>query len=242
MVGTHVNRTHDGDTRMSTLELFPNLEQGSDEWLTARCGLLTASTVGRLITPTLKVADNETARGLTETIVAERISGIVDYVHPTADMQRGTMDEPYARNLYAEQYTPVTELGFAIRTFPNGNKLGASPDGLIGDDGGLEIKSRRPKAQLKTFLTGAVPAENMAQIQASMLVLGRDWWDYCSYAGGWPLYVTRIHANPDWFAAIEAALNQFEERATEIETTYRTRAHGLPISPVIDHYLEMSLN
>jgi len=129
-----------------SLEIFTELEQGSPEWLAARCGLLTASTIGRLITPTLKVADNETSRGLIETLVAERLTGHIDPIYPNADMQRGTMDEPYARDLYAEEYAPVTEIGFAVRTI-NGHKLGASPDGLVGEYGGLEIKSRSPKTK-----------------------------------------------------------------------------------------------
>ena len=91
-----------------SLEIFTELEQGSDAWLAARCGLLTASTIGKLITPKLQVADNETSRGLIETLVAERLTGHIDPIYPNADMQRGTMDEPYARDLYAEQYAPVT--------------------------------------------------------------------------------------------------------------------------------------
>ena len=126
-----------------SLEIFTELEQGSPEWLAARCGLLTASTIGKLITPKLQVADNETSRGLIETLVAERLTGHIDPIYPNADMQRGTMDEPYARDLYAKEYAPVTEIGFAVRTI-NGYRLGASPDGLVGEYGGLEIKSRSP--------------------------------------------------------------------------------------------------
>jgi hypothetical protein len=222
-----------------TLEIFPDLVQASDEWLAARCGILTASQIGKLITPTMKVADNETSRGLTATIVAERITGHVEYVHPSADMQRGTLDEPYARDLYAAQHGPVEEIGFAVETFA-GHKLGASPDGLIGSDGGIEIKSRSPKAQLRTILSDEIPAENMAQIQACMLVTGRIWWEYVSYAGGWPLYVKRVHADPDWQTVILAALETFEANAAEMIATYTTVTVGKPVAPRIDHFLEMS--
>ncbi|WP_193510449.1 lambda exonuclease family protein [Cryobacterium sp. BB736] len=215
-----------------------DVEQGSDEWVAARCGILTASQVGKLITPTLKVADNDTSRGVTETLVAERITGRVDYVHPSFDMQRGTLDEPLARDLYAEHYAPVREIGFAVREF-NGYKLGASPDGLVGDAGGLEIKSRRPKTQLKTILVDKVPLEHIAQIQACLLVLDREWWDYCSYAGGWPLFVKRVYADQRWHAAILYALDAFEENAARMIDAYKTATHGAPVAPYIDHFEEI---
>ena len=223
-----------------TVTIYRELEQGSEAWLQARCGLLTASTIGRLITPTLKVADNDTSRGLLETLVAERISGRVDYVHPSLDMQRGSLDEPHARALYAEHYAPVEEIGFAAREF-NGLKLGASPDGLVGDDGGIEIKSRRPKQQLRTILSDTVPTENMAQIQALMLVLQRDWWEYVSYAGGWPLYVKRVYPEPMWQLAIQSALVDFEERAERMIAAFHNAAEGRPVAPRVDHFADMEI-
>jgi len=223
-----------------TVTIYRKLEQGSEEWLQARCGLVTASTIGRLITPTLKVADNEGSRGLLETLVAERLTGHVDFIYPTADMQRGTLDEPLARDLYAEHYAPVEQIGFAVREF-DGLKLGASPDGLVGEDGGIEIKSRRPKQQLRTILSDTVPAENMAQIQALMLVLQRDWWDYVSYAGGWPLYVKRVYPDPMWQLAIQSALVDFEDRAERMIAAFHNAAEGRPVAPRVDHFADMEI-
>jgi hypothetical protein len=222
-----------------SLEIYAELEQGSDAWLAARCGLLTASTIGKLITPTLKVADNDTSRGLVETLVAERITGHIDPIYPNADMQRGTMDEPYARDLYAEEYAPVTEIGFAVRTI-NGYRLGASPDGLVGEYGGLEIKSRSPKIQLKTILAGEIPTANLAQIHACMFVLDRTWWDYCSYAGGWPLRVIHVTRSERWDAVITDALDAFEDAAALMIANYQTATAGSPVAPRIDHFQEMS--
>lgn len=227
-----------------TLTVYNELEQGSDEWLAARCGILTASQVHKLITATGKIADNETSRGLTEALVAERITGIVEYVNPTFDMQRGSMDEPYARDMYAEHYSgddgPVIEVGFATLEV-NGHNLGASPDALVGDRGGLEIKAPKAKNHLRTILSGSVPAEHMAQIQTSMLVLGREWWDFCSYSGGWPLYVQRVYADPAWFELIREAHAQFEVNAARMIDAYTAATIGDPIAPVIDHYLDVEL-
>jgi hypothetical protein len=223
-----------------SLELFKTLEQGSDEWLAARCGLLTASTIGKLITPKLQVADNETSRGLIETLVAERITGHIDPIYPNADMQRGTLDEPYARDLYAKQFGPVAQIGFAIRTI-NGHRLGASPDGLIRTHSGLEIKSRSPKIQLKTILQDEIPPANLPQIHACMLVLDREQWEYCSYSGGWPLHVIPVVRDPRWDAVITDALNAFEESAALMIANYQRATAGSPVAPRIDHFAEIEL-
>lgn len=223
-----------------TLHTYPDLEQGSEEWLEVRRGIITASTIGQLITPTLKVADNDTSRSLTMTLAAERITGWVDPTYVNHDMLRGQLDEPLARDEYAEHYAPVTELGFMVRD-EWGVKIGYSPDGLVGTQGLIEIKSRRPKKHLKTILTDAVPAENMAQIQTGLLVSGRDWLDYISYCGGMPLWVKRVHPDTRWQDAIIAAALTFEEKATAIVTAYDEATAGLPTTERIDHFADLAL-
>ena len=213
-----------------TVTIYRELEQGSDAWLQARCGLLTASTIGRLITPTLKVADNDTSRTLTHTLAAERITGHVEYIHPTFDMQRGTDDEPYARTAYAEHSNvEVEEVGFIVRKTED-YQLGYSPDGLVGERGLIEIKSRKPHAHLALLLNGGIPHGHMAQMQTGMYVAGRDWCDYIGYSAGLPLHTERIHANPTWFNAIDAAARAFETNVRDIITRYNTATNGLPMT------------
>lgn len=226
---------------MSNLTIHMDVEQGSDQWLQLRCGILTASTIGKLITPTGRVADNDTSRGVMQTLIAERISGHVEYTHPSFDMQRGTLDEPYARELYEQHHAPVTEIGFATLNV-DGHLLGASPDGLVDVDGGIEIKSRAPKTQLRTFLTDTVPAENLAQIHTCMFVLDREWWDYVSYAGGWPLYVKRVHRDEKWDDTIRAALQSYEQTAADTIAAYTTATAGRPIAERVDHFADMELS
>jgi hypothetical protein len=221
-----------------SLEVFTELLQGSDEWLAARCGIVTASVVGRLVTPTLKTANNDTSRGLTMTLAAERITGHVEPVQPSRAMERGTLDEPYARAKYSEHHAPVTELGFMVRQF-DGFKIGFSPDGLVNEDGLIEIKSRAQKIQLKTVLANEVPAENMAQIQTGLLVSGRAWCDYTSYCGGMKLWTKRVYPDPDWHAAILAAVEQFEKTAAEMVSTYLDAAADMPDTERIDHFAEL---
>lgn len=231
--------TRYGEKQMS-LKVFTELLQGSDEWLAARCGIVTASVVGQLVTPTLKTANNDTSRGLTMTLAAERITGHVEPVQPSRAMERGTLDEPYARDKYSEHHAPVTELGFMVRQF-DGFKIGFSPDGLVGDDGLIEIKSRAQKIQLKTVLADEVPAENMAQMQTGLLVSGRDWCDYVSYSGGMKLWTKRVYPDPDWHAAILAAVEQFEKTAAEMVSTYLDATADMPDTERIDHFGELEI-
>lgn len=260
-----------------TLTTYPHLEQGSQEWLDARCGLLTASTIGALITQksrdpftvdcskcgakafspcmslarkepapiktvhdertavvagmpkVLEVADSDGSRTLTYQLAAERITGHVDYVHPTFDMQRGTEDEPVARDVYAANYAPVTELGFMVRDFGD-YRIGYSPDGLVGTDGLMEIKSRRPKEHIKTVLADRPPLENVAQMMCGLLVSGREWCDYISYCAGLPLWVKRVHLDDRWVTAIHAAAEQFEINVTNIVNNFTSATDGLPMT------------
>lgn len=221
-----------------SLHIYRGLEQGGSEWLQARAGIVTASVIGQLITTkTVKPANNDTSRTLTAHLVAERITGHVEPTYESADMLRGTLGEPYARDVYSENYAEVTECGFMVREFP-GFKLGFSPDGLVSDDGLIEIKSRRQKVQLKTILADEVPAENMAQIQCGLLVSGRKWCDYVSYTGGMPLYTKRVFPDDRWEQAIIDAAAQFEENAELMIASYNAAVHGRPSTERVDHWGE----
>lgn len=213
-----------------TLTIHTDLIQRSDEWYAARCGLVTASAVGKLVTPkTVQPASNPDSRRLLWTLAAERITGWTEPGYINDDMWRGIEDEPIARAKYSEHYAPAVEAGFMVED-EWGFKLGYSPDGLVGDDGLIEIKSRRPKNHLETILSGTPPLENMAQLQCGLLVSGRDWIDYVSYCGGMPLYVKRITPDPKWFDTILAAVSALEEDIAAIIRTYNEAVTGLPMT------------
>lgn len=216
-----------------------DVEQGSEEWHAARRGLVTASVVGQLVTPaTIKPAANDRSRALLTLLASERITGWTEEHYTSREMERGHMDEPLARDLYSATYSPATESGFMVRD-DWGYPIGASPDGLVGDDGGIEIKSRAPKAHLRTILADAVPAENVAQVQACLLVTGRSWWDYVSYCGGMPMWTKRVEPDERWFQAIAAAVESAENVIREHIATYEERVAGLPATERIDYDMEM---
>ena len=268
-----------------TLHTYPELLQGSDEWLQARCGILTASVIGNLVSsrqPTALETDcpecgaeangpclgkrtpdpiktlhparaaaareldrvitadttSETALGLIMTLAAERITGFVEPAVQSRAMERGQLDEPYARDAYSTHHAKVTELGFMVREF-DGFKIGYSPDGLVSDDGLIEIKSRTQKIQLKTVLADEVPGENMAQLQTGSLVSGRPWIDYVSYSGGMKLWTKRVYPDPAWHAAILDAANQTETIIANMVSDYLTATADMPDTERIDHFPEL---
>lgn len=224
-----------------TLKILADLAQGTDEWRAARCGMVTASVVGQLLTPTRRIADNETSRGLTLSLVAERITGHVDETFMSADMWRGIEDEPIARDLYREHHAPVEEVGLMVRADDDwgGYRIGYSPDGLVGDEGLIECKSRLQKVHLRTILTDEIPAENMAQLQCGLLVSGRAWIDYLSYCGGMPLWTKRAYPDPTWFDAIVQAVAKFESNAAAYAFRYREAVRGLPTTERVERGSEI---
>lgn len=226
-----------------SLHVYNDIQQGTEEWLELRRGIVTASTVGNLLTATGRPANNDTSRRHTLTLVAERITGEIEPVWINDDMQRGHDVEPIARETYAKHFcglTPVTTTGFMVRD-DWGFRLGFSPDGLVGDNGLLEIKAPRAKGHIATILSGQMPAHHMPQVQAGLLVSGRDWCDFVSYRGGLPPYVTRIHADQKWAEAIVDAVSAFEQRAEEMVTDFDNATKGMPTTEPLTYGVELKL-
>ena len=189
--------------------------------------------------PVYRPATTEAAKVLTTALVAERINGWSEPVNVTNDMLRGVLGEPLAREVYRQHYGDVREVGLIVRD-DRGFSIGYSPDGLlVGDDGLIEIKSRRARIQLATVLADEVPAENMAQIQCGLLVTGRAWCDYLSYCGGMAMWTKRVYPDPAWQAAIIAAVEATEQTIAEMVATYKKAVEGLPATERIDYNQEM---
>lgn len=197
-----------------------DLIQGSDEWLAARCGMLTASEMKLVLTPTLKLADNDKCRAHLWELLAQRITQHVEPHYISDDMLRGQEDEIEARALYASHYEPVQEVGFITRDF-GGFRIGYSPDGLIGADGLIECKSRRQKFQAQTIADLEMPADYALQVQTGLLVTGREWLDFVSYCGGMPMIVLRVYPDAKTQTAILAAAEAFEAKLAEKAALYR---------------------
>lgn len=209
---------------------YRDLQQGSDEWLEARRGLLTASEMRFLVTPaTLKTARNDKTRAHLWELLAQRVSGFVEPSYIGDDMLRGYEDEILARELYAEKVAPVQEMGF-ITNDKWGFRIGYSPDGLVGDDGLIECKSRRQRFQVETITTGIVPDEYLIQIQTGLMVCEREWCDFISYSAGLPAVIIRVHADAKAQDAIQIAAEDFEDRIAGALASYRQQIGGEAIT------------
>lgn len=207
---------------------YPNLVQGSDEWLAARCGMLTASEIGLIVTPgQLKAANNDKSRAHLYELLAQRITEYVEPRYVSDDMLRGQDDEVFAREAYAEHFAPVQEMGFVVNDrwgFP----IGWSPDGLVGEDGAIECKSRRQKFQVQTIVehvsqgkNATIPSDYILQVQTALLVSERKWLDFISYCGGLPMVVIRVYPDPEMHTAIVDAAAAFEGKLREAREHFR---------------------
>lgn len=205
------------------IKYFDDVEQGTQKWAELRCGILTASEMKLIITPTLKVASNEKERSHLYELMAQRITGYVEPTFVSDDMLRGQGDEILARELYSKNYAPVTECGFVLNTH-HGFKLGYSPDGLVGDEGQIEIKSRRQKYQIETIIEcmvdGKTPDEYMIQVQTGLLATKRKWCDYVTYCGGLHMATYRIFPDFAVQEAIVRAGQEFERRMADKMATF----------------------
>lgn len=207
-----------------TITYHTDLIQGSEDWHAARCGLLTASEMCRIITPTLKVAENPKSRAHLWELLAQRITSYVEPSYVSDAMLRGHEDEILARAEYAKHFAPVEECGF-VTNDRFGFTLGCSPDGLVGDDGMIECKSRGQKFQVQTIVeyheSGNAPEDFMLQVQTAMLVTERRWCDLISYSGGLPMATMRVHADRKVQDAITDAAAKFEARISACLADYR---------------------
>lgn len=203
--------------------VYRELEQGTDEWRAARCGLLTASEMKLIITPSkLQYASNDKERAHVYELAAQRVTKHVEPAYMNDDMLSGIDDEVYAREEYRKHYGDVQQVGF-ITNDKWGFTLGYSPDGLVGKDGVMEVKSRRQKYQLETIIDIAVPSEHTIQIQTGLLVSERSWCDYVSYCGGMPMATIRVAADAAVQAAILTAAEQFHKRLEMAVESYTNR-------------------
>lgn len=190
------------------LEIF-DVTQGSPEWHQCRIGIPTASRFSDVLA---KGEGKMRGRYLRD-LAAERLRGTVEEdTYSNAHMERGKVQEDDARRLYAfmADVDPV-RVGF-IR---DGRK-GCSPDSLIGEDGGLEIKTALGHIQVERLQRGGLPSEHKAQVQGSLWVTGRVWWDFCSYSPGLPPLIVRVDRDDAYIADLAKAVDAFNAELDDL--------------------------
>jgi hypothetical protein len=182
-------------------------KQGTPEWLSARLGKVTASEVGALVSPLGKIRTGDGPRTFLYKKLAERILGVPQSDFTSFSMEQGVIVEGEARAWFAfEHNQPVREVGFCES---DDGRIGFSPDGLIGDEGGIEIKCPQPAKHIEYLLNGVVPEDYVLQVQFSLYVSGRAWWKFLSYSRQFPALVVHVEPDPKLQDAIAGALEVF---------------------------------
>lgn len=201
------------------------IEQGTPEWLLERCGKVTASRIADLMAKT-KTGWSSSRANYAAQIVAERLTGTVAESFTNAAMQWGTQTEPEARRAY-EFFVDrdVQEVGFIPH--PTIGMAGASPDGLVGGDGLLELKCPLTATHIDTLLTGTIPDKYRKQMMFQMACTGRQWCDFASYdprmCESMRLFVQRVERSDEEIQEIEDAVRAFLAEIDETVSALRAR-------------------
>lgn len=180
------------------------MQQGSDEWFSARLGMVTASRLAEVLGSRAK------RRRYAEELAIEIMRGYRTVREPNAFMAWGIETEPEARTAYEAHSGEIVDLvGFVIH--PTIRRSGASPDGLVGNDGLLEIKCPTSQTHLKTIETQSVPEKYIPQMQWQMACTGRQWCDFVSYDPRVEdqLFCQRVMRDDDFITKAEAEVLKF---------------------------------
>lgn len=188
-------------------------EQGSPEWFQARMGIPTASEFRTV----LAKGEGKTRRTYMLKLAGEIISGQPMESYSNGHMDRGKEMEADAREFYAytRKVEPV-QVGFV--RIP---EAGASPDSLIGDDGGLEIKTALPHLLIELLLKKEFPPAHKAQVQGSLWITGREWWDLLVFWPGIPKFVVRSTPDKDYIANLASEVERFNAELAAVVAKVR---------------------
>jgi hypothetical protein len=226
-------------------------EQGTPEWFAARAGIPTASEFSAVLAEggddrglPQSVVDSMVKNGCSAAqlaaamkaaksrsasyartkylrqLAADVVRGFPEPdTYSNAHMERGKVQEDEARQLYAfmTDHEPV-QVGF----MRNG-RAGASPDSLIGADGGLEIKTALGHIQIERLKAGKLPAEHRAQVQGNLWISGRAWWSFMSYSPGLPPLIVRVPRDDAYIATLSAAVDAFNEELDALVASLRPK-------------------
>lgn len=208
--------------------------QGSAAWLEARCGRITASRIADVLAVLKRGGEGADRRNYRIELVAERLSGRVEDHYVSPDMERGTYLEDEARSAYEiERGVMVETAGLILH--PTFDYAGASPDGLIGTDGGLEIKVPKMTTHIRWMLEGGVPEEHQPQCLWNMHCAERSWWDFESYCPDLPgleTFVVRMERDDKRIAEIEEEVVRFNGEVERVMDDLRGRMKPRPERPI----------
>ena len=182
------------------------IKQGSDEWLQARLGKPTASRFGDIITPD-KGDKSKTYTTYLYELLGELLAGDRDEVYRSQWMDRGNELELQAREKY-EFLKDITIETVGI-VFNDDLTIGASPDGLIGDNAGIEIKCPKSSTIVKYMLEDRLPLIYKPQVQGNLWICEREYWDFIAYHPNTNMFINRVYRDDEYIKKMATYLNEF---------------------------------
>ena len=193
------------------------MDQRTDEWFAARLGKVTASRVADVIDKT-NTGPSASRENYATQLVLERLTNKQAESYTNSAMQWGTETEPMARQAYElKRGLFVNETGFVDH--PTIEMCGASPDGLVGADGLIEIKCPNSATHMETILTQKVPAKYIPQMMWQMACTGRNWCDFVSFDPRFPenlqIFIERVTYDPTYVRMLELEITQFLDEVTK---------------------------
>ncbi len=184
-----------------------DVQQGSGPWLALRLGIPTASEFDNLITPLWKIKTGEAPKSYLYQKICEKFMGAFADGGSSFAMGQGSIMEHEAIPWFAFTHDmPVQRVGFCTT---DDGRIGCSPDGLIGDEGGIEVKCPSPTTHLRYWVEGVLPKEHAAQVHGSMYVTGAKFWYFLSYSRQFPAFLIRVERDEAIQTAIGEALSGF---------------------------------
>lgn len=186
--------------------------QQTPEWYQVRCGIVSASNFDKVVTT--KGEPSKQAEKYMFKLAGERITGTQEEMFQNAAMVRGCELEAEARSFYElTNDAKVEQVGFCLT---DDGKVGCSPDGLVGEDGLIEIKCPSMAVHVGYLLDGKLPTDYFQQTQGQLFVTGRKWLDFISYYPAMRPLIVRVERDNSFINKLEAELKVFCERLEEI--------------------------
>ncbi len=193
------------------MKIIRGIEQGSVDWLQLRSGKVTASGLKNLLTPNFKIRTGEMPYTYLMQVLAENWQGApLPQEFSSFDTEQGTISEEKARALFT--FTTGLEVEQVAFIEADDCRVGASPDGIVGGDEGLELKAPKLVTHLKYLDRGEVPEEYLCQVHGSLYASGFKRWHFMSFRIGYPPLILTVERDEEIMATIKTALDGFFER------------------------------
>lgn len=199
------------------MQIIKDIKQGTDEWKQLRLGKVTASRLSDVISNGRGSAPSKTRASYMLQLAAETLTGEPEDSFNNKYMDWGNECEPQARSMYEfDSGNDVEEVAFVIAS----DSFGVSPDGLVGEDGLLEIKCPKTTTQIDRYLKGKFPTEYKAQVQGQLLATKRKWCDFVSFdpriSGAAQYFCIRVERDEEYIAELERGIEKFTTELVEM--------------------------